>query len=88
MAAGVRQSVGVVVTPVGHLTTGQILSHQGWSTPLDQFLPDGVIERILGYFTGLERPHVVEGAEDGVGAGEMIESQREFVIFNIACSHS
>lgn len=52
---------------------------------LDLFLPDGVIERVLGYFTVLERPDIVEGAEDCVGAREVIESQREFVIFDIAC---
>ena len=52
---------------------------------LHPFIPDGVIERVLGYFTVLERPHIVEGAEDCVGAGEMIESQREFVILYIAC---
>ena len=52
---------------------------------LDPFLPDGVIERVLGYFTTLERPDIVEGAEDCVGAREVIESKREFVIFDIAC---
>ena len=52
---------------------------------LHPFLPDGVIERVLGYFAVLERSNIVEGAEDCVGAGEMVESQGEFVILHIAC---